>query len=135
MKSKSLKIFIYSIGLCTLLIFLKTDIGSCGPCELISFNEAAAFYTLLKDDEAKLSIACIDNNNSRCIEFNSGSYNSNINLCNLYIPNSNSATKCENYIAKCKIPKLSSTIYYLSTWNEINSTQNCKENNGEYSKI
>ncbi|MGE8723277.1 hypothetical protein ACO2KH_18320 [Leptospira terpstrae] len=135
MKSRSLKFVIYSIGFSSLLIFFKTDIGSCEPCELISFNEAAAFYILLKEDEAKLSIACIDNNNSRCIEFNSGSYNSNSNLCKLYIPNSDPATKCENYIAKCKISKLSSTIYYLSTWNEINSSQNCRENNGEYLKI
>lgn len=135
MKSRTLKIVIYSIGFCFLLSFLKPDIGSCEPCNLISFNEAAAFYILLKEDETKLSIACIDNNNSKCIEFNSGSYNSNTNLCKLYIQNSDSATKCENYIAKCNIPKLSSTIYYLSTWNEINSSQNCRENNGEYSKI
>lgn len=136
MKSRSLKYLIYSTGFCSILLFFhKTELASCQPCDLVSFNEAAAFYLLLKEDQAKLSIACIDNNNSRCIEFNSGSYNSNFNLCNLYVPNSISVSKCENSIAKCKIQKLSSTIYYLSSWNEANSTQNCKENNGEYSKI
>lgn len=134
--SRSFKFLIYSFGICSILLFfLRTELGSCQPCDLISFNEAAAFYLLLKDDEAKLSIACIDNNNSKCIEFYSGSYNSNINLCNLYIPNSITVSKCENSIAKCKIPNHSSTIYYLQSWNEANSTQNCRENNGEYSKI
>ncbi len=136
MRSKLKNITVFLVGFSTIsLFFINNPIGSCQECDLISFQDAAAVYLLLKEDENKLSLACVDNSNSRCIEFYSGSYNSNSPLCSLYISNSTQISKCENAIAKCVISKLSSTVYYPPSWTEANSELNCREINGEFFKI
>ncbi|MCW7471850.1 hypothetical protein [Leptospira kanakyensis] len=116
------------------ILFTKNPLGSCEPCNLISFQEAAGVYLFLKNEQSKFSMACIDNSNSTCVEFNSGSFSSDNSICNLYLPNSISASNCENINGKCKIANLSTTIFYSNSWSSENSIQDCRNNNGDYSK-
>ncbi|MCG6146588.1 hypothetical protein [Leptospira bandrabouensis] len=133
MKFKPKLIFFISIFTLALL-FTKSPLGSCEPCNLISFQDAAGVYIFLKNEQSKFSMACIDNSNSTCVEFNSGSFSSDNSICKLYLPNSISASNCENTNGKCVVASLATTIYYYNSWSSENSIQDCKNYNGDYSK-